>query len=121
MHARRDDESVQRELEVVAAGGAVADRDRDVFLQRRARTKPKVVVRTEVVRRAEMAETLGQLAGGGKQFAVVALAVGPEPIRVVVVLEFAQELKCCRRPYGCSVGGPSPQPRLAPATSRSGS
>src|SRR3954447_10872135 len=99
VQAGGDEQAVERELDVEAAGGAVADRDAELLLDRRARVEARVVVGAEEVRLAERGERAGgERLRGREQVGVVARAVGLEPVAVVVVLELAQE--------GERLGGP---------------
>ena len=78
---------------------AVPDRDSELLLERRPHVEPGVVVGPEEARLAQMPEPGGELTGGLDQVAVVALAVGLEPVAVVVRLEVAQELECFGGPH----------------------
>jgi hypothetical protein len=62
----------------------------------------RVVVRAEEPRLAEVAQALGERAGGLEQVLVVAGAVGLEPVAVVVRLELAEELERLGRPHATS-------------------
>ena len=100
VQAGGDEQAVERQLDVEAAGGAVADRDAELLLDRRARVKAGVVVRAEEMRLAEGRERPGdERPRGREQVVVVAGAVGPEPVAVVVVLELAQERERLGRPH----------------------
>jgi hypothetical protein len=94
-----DEQAVERQVEIEAAGGAVPDRDAEVLLERGTRPEPEVVVRTEEVRGAEVAQLVRELPRRRDDVVVVAPAVGPEPVAVVVVLEVAEELERFRWPH----------------------
>src|SRR5262249_43352475 len=91
-HAGAKDETVERELEVVD-GRTLADPDGDVLLEGRTGADARVVVRPEETRGPERLEPLGERSRRPQQFAVVTGTVGFEPVPVVVVFEFAQELE----------------------------
>src|SRR5438270_8513182 len=97
--AGRHQQAVERQVEVVAATAAVADRDREVLLQRWTGPEAQVVVGPEEVRLAEMAERRRDPPAGPQEIAVVALAVGAEPVAVVVRLELSPEFERRRRPH----------------------
>ena len=82
-----DEQAIEREVEVDAAGGSVADGDSEVLLQRRARVKPDVVIRPKEMGFAEPLELGGELAGGSEQMLVVAPTVGLEPVPQEAVSE----------------------------------
>jgi ribosomal protein L11 methyltransferase len=98
VQAGGDEQTVERQLEVVPAGAAVADRHPELLLDRRARVEARVVVGPEVVRGAEVIERLGERPRRRDEVLVVARAVGAEPLAVVVVLQLAEEVE--------GVGGP---------------
>jgi hypothetical protein len=104
VHAGADEQAVERQLDVVAARAAVADRDTQLLLDRRAVMEARVVVGPEEARRAEVAERVGERLPGRAQVVVVAGAVGLEPVAVVVVLELAQELEGGGWPHGATSG-----------------
>ena len=93
VQARGHEQPVERQLDVVATRRAVADRDAELLLDRRAGVEARVVVGAEEVRFAEVGERAGQRRGGREQVVVVARTVGLEPVAVVVGLELAQELE----------------------------
>ena len=82
-----DEQAIEREVEVDAAGGSVADGDSEVLLQRRARVKPDVVIRPRKMGFAEPLELGGGSAGGSEQMLVVAPTVGLEPVPQEAVSE----------------------------------
>jgi hypothetical protein len=91
--ARRDEQPIERQLDVVAAGALVADGQADVLLDRRPRMKARVVPRAEQTRAAQVGQLLAQRPHGRHEVLVVAGAIGLEPVAVVVGLELAQELE----------------------------
>ena len=87
VQAGADEQAVERQLDVVAARAAVADREAELLLDGRALVKARVVVGTKEARGAQVGEALGKLPRGSEEMLVVARAVGLEPVAVVVVLE----------------------------------
>jgi hypothetical protein len=90
---RRDEQPVERELDVVAARALIPDRETELLLDRRPGVEARVVPRAEQVRASEVGEVLAQRARRRHQVLVVAGAVGLEPVAIVVGLELAQELE----------------------------
>ena len=78
----RNEQTVEREHEVGAAGRCVVDGDSEVLLQRRAGVEPDVVVRPKETGLAEALERGGQLACWPQQILVVAPTVGLEPVAI---------------------------------------
>ena len=79
----RNEQTVERELEVGATGRCVADGNSEVLLQRRAGVEPAVVVRPRDTRLPEALEPGVELACGPDQILVVAPTVGLEPVAVL--------------------------------------
>jgi hypothetical protein len=79
VHAGGDEQPVERELDVVAAGAAVADGDPELLLDRWPGVEAGVVVGPEEVRLAEVGEPLGEGPRGLDEVRVVAGAVGLDP------------------------------------------
>jgi hypothetical protein len=94
-----DEETVERELEVEAAGAAVADRHPELLLERRPGMKAGVVVGPEGVGLAEVRELLREGESRLAQVRVVSVSVGSEPVAIVVVLELAEEVERVGRPH----------------------
>src|SRR5437763_4682193 len=124
VQAGGDEQAVERELDVEAAGALVADRKPDVLLQRRARAKARVVPGPEHARLAEVHEIIAEQRCGAAQVVLVARAVGLEPVAVVVVLELAEELDRLggKAAEGCHrVGSCRGRARHAPSSAHGGS
>ena len=83
VQAGGDEQAVERQLHVEPAGRAVADRDAELLLDRRAGVEARVVVGAEEMRLAKVGELGSQGLGRRDEIGVVAGAVGLEPVAIV--------------------------------------
>jgi hypothetical protein len=102
VEAGADEQAVERQLEVIAPGSADAgaDPERDLLLHRWSGPETGVTVGSKEAGLAEVGQLLGKQACGAEEVVVVARPVSLEPVAVVVVLQFPQEVDGCRRPHG---------------------